>query len=61
LLDKGDGEQGVESWNPNSPKQNTELVEMTHIDQMERQWMEEYDYIVQKDKDQNKDFNRLAL
>ena len=23
--------------------------------------MEEYDYIVQKDKEQNKDFNKLAL
>jgi len=63
LQSNDDDEQSVESWNPAASKElkeNTDLVEMSEIDLLERSYMQEYDYIINKDKEEGKDFNRLA-
>ena len=48
----------TESWKPKP--ESTEVVAMTDIDVLEREYLIEYDLIIKKDKEEGKDFNMLA-
>eukprot|EP00347_Sterkiella_histriomuscorum_P001917 403370172 len=76
LLEQGDQMFKLENWVPGTKpssfyengKQDNQLVEVgtseimevNEIDMLERMFFEEYKMISEKDKDRNKDFNRLA-
>ena len=51
----------VETWIPESKKEGTELVKVSQIDAMERDFFEEYEKVMKKDKANNKDFNMKAF
>jgi len=48
----------TESWKPSSD--SSAVVPLTNIDLIEREYLTEYDKIIQKDKEDGKDFNMLA-
>lgn len=49
----------TESWKPPTLEQKA-VVPLTNIDLIEKEYLEEYDRILQKDKAEGKDFNILA-
>lgn len=53
----------TESWKPTAEKpveESSAIEVMTNIDIIEREYLTEYDLIIQKDKEDGKDFNMLA-
>jgi len=49
----------TESWKPSTLEQKA-VVPLTNIDLIEKEYLEEYDRILRKDKAEGKDFNILA-
>lgn len=61
MLDSGEKMFKVENWVPQSKKDSSDLVEVSPIDAMERDFFQEYEKVMTKDKETKKDFNLQAF